>query len=266
MKKQSLWNKIGTFATGKGFYMALVLCLAAIGVSGWYLWQAFHTAADLSNAEVSGAAEVTVQDEQEPAAGTAEVETEDPEAAAAEEEEPAPAAAETEPASVPEEAEETVGAVAEEDVTETTAPVETVPEETMAWIRPVEGEVVAAFSADTLTYNEAMGDWRTHEGVDLAAGIGDEVKAACGGTVLQVEQDVLLGWTVTVDCGDGITACYANLAEDCPLTPGQTIAAGDVIGAVGDTAAGEASGVAWLHFAVEKDGQSMDPMELIAAQ
>lgn len=120
--------------------------------------------------------------------------------------------------------------------------------------------MVAAFSSDTLTYNEALGDWRTHSGVDLSAELGQEVVAACGGTVISVQDDVLLGRTVTVDCGDGLTTLYGNLAEDVAVTAGDTVSAGDVIGTVGETASGEYNETAWLHFAVEQDGEAVDPM------
>ena len=40
-----------------------------------------------------------------------------------------------------------------------------------------------------------MGDWRTHEGVDIAADLGIQVKAAAGGTVTAIEQDYFMGTT-----------------------------------------------------------------------
>lgn len=45
-------------------------------------------------------------------------------------------------------------------------------------VAPLEGEVVAAFSVDQLAYNETLGDWRTHDGVDIAAAEGTSVLAA----------------------------------------------------------------------------------------
>ncbi|MCD8008753.1 MAG: M23 family metallopeptidase, partial [Clostridiales bacterium] len=74
------------------------------------------------------------------------------------------------------------------------------------------------------------------------------------------QDDVLLGRTVTVDCGSGRTTLYGNLAEDVAVTAGDIVSAGDTIGAVGETASGEANETAWLHFAVEQDGEAVDPM------
>ena len=35
--KRNLFQKLGDFVLGKGFYIVLFLCVAAIGISGYYL-------------------------------------------------------------------------------------------------------------------------------------------------------------------------------------------------------------------------------------
>ncbi len=266
MKKHSFTQKLTNFLNGRGFYIALALCLAAIGVSCWYLWQGATLASEMAE-EASAVETVTLEPEEaEETAGDADIstdpaDTEDiteedapsdaPAASDAAEAEAAETAAEI--ATVTEESAETL-----EPVTEAAAEVEV-----STWVWPLEGAVVAAFSSDTLTYNEALGDWRTHSGVDLSAEVGQEVVAACGGTVISVQDDVLLGRTVTVDCGSGLTTLYGNLAADVAVTAGDTVSAGDPIGAVGETASGERNETAWLHFAVEQDGEPVNPMEYL---
>ena len=34
---QNRWKKLGDFLLGKGFYIVLFLCVAAMGISGYYL-------------------------------------------------------------------------------------------------------------------------------------------------------------------------------------------------------------------------------------
>ncbi|MCD7929482.1 MAG: peptidoglycan DD-metalloendopeptidase family protein [Clostridiales bacterium] len=263
MKKHSFTQKLTNFLNGRGFYIALALCLVAIGVSCWYLWQGATLAREMAE-EASAVETVTLEpEESEETAGDADIST-DP----ADTEEPteedaprdAPAGSETEDTETAEVAET---ATVTEEAAETLEPVTETAAEVSEWVWPLEGAVVAAFSSDTLTYNEALGDWRTHSGIDLSAEVGQEVVAAYGGTVISIQDDVLLGRTVTVDCGSGLTTLYGNLAEDVAVTAGDIVSAGDTIGAVGETASGERNETAWLHFAVEQDGEPVDPMEYL---
>lgn len=270
MKKQNFWSRVGSFMTGRGFYMVLVLCLAAIGLSAWYLWSAFQTASNLDAATANSSAEVTLAEESDvpedtPAADASVADDSSQDSSPSDSSDTSEEDAEVIGTPVTEEEEPTIAQAeipSEANVQPESEPAAAEPTQ---WVRPVEGEIAAAFSQDELIYNEAMGDWRIHEGVDLSAGIGDDVAAACSGTVTQVEENYLLGWTVAVDCGNGLTTVYGNLAEDCAVSAGDKISAGDVIGAVGDTAAGESSGTAWLHFAVQQDGKAVDPMQYLAS-
>ena len=126
-------------------------------------------------------------------------------------------------------------------------------------VAPLRGEVLAAFSADALVYNAVLADWRTHEGVDIAAKPGAAVQASCAGTVAVVENDPLMGTTVVIDHGDGYHATYANLQARPTVEAGDDVTAGQVIGAVGTTAAAESALGPHLHFSVEKDGDTVDP-------
>ena len=161
-----------------------------------------------------------------------------------------------------------VDETAEEEAAEVTAPEEL--EIPVAAIEPVEpklspdlrspleGKTIAAFSADVLFYNETLEDWRTHNGVDIAAEEGTPVCAACDGTVLSVTEDPLMGVTVVLEHAGGFTSTYACLGEEVYVSAGDEVGAGENIGAVGATAAAE-SPEPHLHFSVSKDGKLVDP-------
>ncbi|MCC8075150.1 MAG: M23 family metallopeptidase [Clostridiales bacterium] len=263
MKKHSFTQKLTNFLNGRGFYIALALCLAAIGVSCWYLWQGATLASEMAE-EASAVETVTLEpEESEETVGDADISTDPADAEESTEEDApsdAPAESDAEETANTEAAETAAETAVAEEAAETLEPVTEPAAEVSEWVWPLEGAVVAAFSSDTLTYNEALGDWRTHSGVDLSAEVGQEVVAACSGTVISVQDDVLLGRTVTVDCGEGLTTLYGNLEEDLAVSAGDTVSAGDVIGTVGETASGERNETAWLHFAVEQDGEAVDPM------
>ena len=126
-------------------------------------------------------------------------------------------------------------------------------------VTPVHGAVLMAFSMEQLTYNPTMEDWRTHNGIDIAAASGTTVLAACNGQVLAVEEDALMGTTVILEHDGGYQTTYANLQVAPPVAAGDFVSAGQIIGAVGTTAAAESAQEAHLHFAVTKDGESIDP-------
>lgn len=127
---------------------------------------------------------------------------------------------------------------------------------------PLEGKTIASFSAEVLSYNEALDDWRTHNGVDIAAEEGSPVCAAADGTVLSVTEDPLMGVTVVLEHDGGFTSTYACLGTEVYVSAGDSVRAGQNIGAVGTTAAGE-SPEPHLHFSVSRDGKLVDPAEYL---
>ena len=132
-----------------------------------------------------------------------------------------------------------------------------------SWSRRSWGEEVAAFSVDELTYNETLGDWRTHDGIDIAAEVGTQVIAACSGVVTAVRDDDMMGTLVTIAHDDGYETTYANLRSSPGVGEGQYVSAGEVIGAVGSSSIAEFSMPAHLHFSVSKDGVPCDPAEFL---
>ena len=129
----------------------------------------------------------------------------------------------------------------------------------LAPVSPLEGEVAAAFSVETLMYDETMDDWRTHDGVDIAAAEGDTVLAALAGTVASVTDDGLMGTTVVLRHSGGYETTYAGLRAQPPVEAGDAVSAGQAIGAVGAAAPAEAALGPHLHFSVTRDGAAVDP-------
>ena len=169
---------------------------------------------------------------------------------------------------VPAEPEEDVTVMDEATGVEDTVPVmesseEVTPDAPRLVVAPLVGEEIAAFSVDELRYNETFGDWRTHDGVDIAAEIGTQVLAACSGTVTSVREDDMLGTLVTIAHDGGFETTYANLRSSPGVSEGQYVSAGEVIGAVGSSAIAEISVPAHLHFSVKKDGAPCDPNEFL---
>ena len=150
----------------------------------------------------------------------------------------------------------------QEEPEEEEPPVEAAAQLLPQVVSPLDGTTVTVFSMSELLYDETMADWRTHEGLDIQAAEGDAVKTAAAGEVTSVTQDELMGTTVCITHSGGYVTKYSSLQENPPISQGQQLAAGDIVGYVG-TAAAEASMGPHLHFSVEKDGTLIDPKEYV---
>ena len=235
--KQRPTNKVGGFMEGKGFYIVLFLCIAAIGISGYYLFSGLMNQptgfGGESTAAVSGRADLDKPnlDDTAPTAPGKDAET-------AADAEPTPA----------------------QDQPQTPDPEAAA---STAYVWPVQGSVERDFSLEVFAYDATMGDWRTHNGVDISAELGAPVSACAAGTVTDVYTDDMMGVTVMVDHGTGIHSIYSNLAEAVDVTIGDAVEAGTVLGSVGTSAIAESADVSHLHFELEEYGVSIDPLNYL---
>ena len=157
------------------------------------------------------------------------------------------------------------GAVRQTEPTELTQPTDET-KQTMQVVAPVEGELLTAFAADHLAYNLTTRDWRTHEGADYAAALGQEVAAAAAGTVYTIYEDESLGMTVVLRHADGYTTHYSNLAKEVSVRVGDVLAAGETLGEVGQTACVETACEPHLHFSVYRNNVPVDPAEFLSPE
>lgn len=237
------YNESGGLLGGKGFYIALMLCVSIIALSAWM---------------------IVNNDGGEDAEQAAATMTPDLQYAVSDWEEPVPTQVIL--PEVPDVAEIAVPEVTQVPVAEviaepdpTPAAVETIRLEDRSYVWPVVGETGMGYSMDALVYNRTMGDWRTHDGIDIAAQVGEYVRAASAGTVTDVYEDVLYGTTVVIDHGQGLVSYYANLQAQPVVKAGDELLAGDVIGGVGETALCESGEPCHLHFAMSLNDESVDP-------
>lgn len=210
----------------KGSCIALVLFAAAIAVTGWLYYQ-----------NANRVREVSVRNELlEEAASTR------PTKAAA------PSGTKTTVPTLP---------------AETTAPTEA-PKRILKTAAPVAGEAMNDYAMECLSYNQTTRDWRTHNGIDLAAEEGTAVGAAADGTVYSTYEDDTLGYTVVVRHEGGYTTRYSNLREDLTVQAGDRVTLGQTLGYVGCSALVESAMDGHVHFSVSYQDSPIAPEDFLA--
>lgn len=127
-------------------------------------------------------------------------------------------------------------------------------------ILPTNGEILVPFSGERLIKSKTLGDWRTHDGIDIEAATGSEVKAAEGGVVERAFCDKLMGYTIVLAHEGEYKTLYQNLASTEMVTEGETVEQGQCIAAVGDSAAAEMLEKSHLHFALADGETALDPL------
>lgn len=98
-----------------------------------------------------------------------------------------------------------------------------------------------------------------HPGIDVAVPVGSLVRAAGGGTVLQIGDDREYGFFVLLQHPEGYQTMYGHLSR-IVVEQGRAVDAGEVLGRSGNTGRSSAP---HLHFEVRRDGVSVDPLTLI---
>ena len=214
---------------GKGYYIALILCATAIGISGYMYYRNANEKEIELQEPVSDAVVAT-----DPGADIAVVVTQ-------------PA----QPVDRSDDAAEPVIAPAQSPTVLKTG-------------APVAGETVSAYAMDCLSYNETTRDWRVHNGVDIAAEEGAEVCAAADGIVYTTYQDDSMGMTVVIRHDGGYTTQYSSLAEELKVSAGDSVKLGQAIGCVGSTALVETAIGPHVHFSVTYRDEQMDPAEFLS--
>ncbi|MDD2482086.1 MAG: M23 family metallopeptidase [Lutispora sp.] len=144
-----------------------------------------------------------------------------------------------------------------EDITIPAIKMQEAKVETM--LTPVFGTICLDFSDSELLYSKTLDMWTTHEGLDIKAEEGSQVRAAMDGKIHEVTNDPQWGMTIAIDHGSEIMTIYSNLSTLDMVTIGQEVKKGDVISGIGKTALIEIAEEPHLHFEIMKDGKSLDP-------
>lgn len=123
-------------------------------------------------------------------------------------------------------------------------------------LAPVTGILSSNFGErkDPLT-----GSRKLHEGIDIEAVKGADIKAALGGTVEEAGTSPSYGNYIRLSHNGGLETIYAHCSE-LDVKKGMSVKQGEVIAKVGDS--GASVGV-HLHFEILQNGKPVNPLDYI---
>jgi murein DD-endopeptidase MepM/ murein hydrolase activator NlpD len=118
--------------------------------------------------------------------------------------------------------------------------------------------VIPGYVTRGLTSSNDFSD--AHPGLDVAAEIGTEIRAAGGGVVVEVKEDEEYGLAVRLAHLDGYETLYAHTSKVL-VQEGDRVPAGATIALSGNSGRSTAP---HLHYEVRRAGKTLDPMQLIS--
>lgn len=236
----------------KGFYIALGVCLIAVGVAAWTTYDSVSNFISPSDDTVSSQESVNSSDGQAVDKIVSGVHASSSSLTSSQ----SSSLSSKTPSKAPEtssSAEQSETSAPEEPVN---APVVQTPD---SFAYPGGKTIIKAFSEDPI-YSETMKDWRAHTGIDFSGAEGDEIKAAADGTVKQVYNDDFYGATVVISHGE-LEATYSGL-DQILVKEGDSVSAKQKIGTLGIIPSESADGT-HLHFSVKRGEKWVDPASLL---
>jgi murein DD-endopeptidase MepM/ murein hydrolase activator NlpD len=230
---------------GKGFYVALAVCLVSVGAAAFNTYKSVRdfspTKQDLNSAEGTTGTETS---DWEPVEYDAEKEIEQVDT-------------KTEASEVLDD--NTAGAIEEkEDKNLEQADANS----SSAIISPVSKKVIKGYSKDNPVYSKTLNDWRVHNATDFEAEQGQKVRSMTDGVVKNVENDPLLGKTIVIAHNNETMAYYSGLGDTTFVKPKDKVTAGQEIGSINTVPSESADGY-HLHLAIKRQGKWINPLEII---
>jgi murein DD-endopeptidase MepM/ murein hydrolase activator NlpD len=278
MDNQNHDSKFSRFLSGKGFYVALAVCLIGTATAAWVAIDSTQNAileessSQLSSSQVSRSSSSSSQ----PGGSSSSSSTASksslagPSLASSKASSSISNTASSKPAAETVTDEPVSSAVVNEenpDTQDVNAPVEDIAvdealfatQEPLAFTMPIDGEVFGVYSQGELVRNVTLGEWRTHDGVDIRAEKGSPVRAVADGVVSQVYHDPMWGTVVEITHAGGLTSVTSGLDPAVAVKQGDSVRIEDTIGLVGSILS-EISLEDHIHFGLKQDGNWVDPI------
>ena len=123
--------------------------------------------------------------------------------------------------------------------------------------------ILKAYSSDKLIFNDTLGWFETHHGLDLVSAKSSDVLAAAEGKVTEIYTSDLEGTVVVIEHNEVYTSKYASLNSDVAVKVGDTVKRRQKIGTTSASAKNEVNSGAHLHFELFMDENEVNPADYL---
>ncbi len=238
-----------------GFYIALSICLVAVGLAVWSTYTSVSDYLQQSEDEYySSLVETTAQVAQD-VTGVTEEPTEV--VATADEH----SITETRDKSITIYESSTLPRTEDVDAESDLDSLSAVLKVTESLIYPVDSESVLKEYSETAVYNSTMKDYRAHTGTDFVAKEGENVYSMCDGVVSSISFDERYGVIMEVSSTD-YSVLYCGIASETNVRMKDQVKQGDVLGTVSQIPC-ESDDPVHLHVEVKVGDKLIDPLTVI---
>ncbi len=228
-------RKKKNFKQNKAFYVALTICVVAVAAAAWTTYGSVVEYAENQNKQISELMEDEPSNEIKTGQEVSNI----------------PYESSVEESSMTEHSEET----------NSSGGLEQTVKQEQKIVEPVkDGEIIKKYSPTELLESKTMGDWRTHNGVDIAAENGTVVRSMAKGIVTEIKNDEMYGTVVRIEHENGYTALYCGLSPTTSVKVGDEVDAGNLIGSVYVIPC-EQMDESHLHLIMYKNDVLADPTE-----
>lgn len=128
------------------------------------------------------------------------------------------------------------------------------------WIVPVPYYTLT--SVFGMRLHPVYGEYRPHQGIDMACAEGTPIYASRGGQVEIAVYSTTAGNYVQINHGDGYRSVYMHMTHYI-VSAGQYVAQGQIIGYVGNTGVSKGN---HLHFGISLNGTYINPYPFISQE
>ena len=119
--------------------------------------------------------------------------------------------------------------------------------------------VINGYSNEKPVYSATLNEWACHVALDFKCNENDEVKCAANGIVVSITDDSVYGKSVAVEHSEGFITVYRGLKE-IQVSKDELLSQGQAIGTAAAMIPFEEHMETHIHFELQKDGLSVDPL------